>query len=219
LNGIQSFIIKGYSDILIPLLTFNFNLSVTSGTFPSLWKQTAVVPVLKKGDSTTVSNYRPIYILNNFSKIFEFTIYNHLFNLFKHRLNPSQHDFRKANSTTTNLFTYLNSIMPSVSTQGQTDSVHFDLSNAFDIVPHNILLLKLNNFGLSSSYVDWFHSYLLNRQCFVRIYGTLLFSYLVKSGVTQGSTLGPLHFNISINDIRDSICNSKYLLFADDVKI
>jgi sarcosine oxidase/L-pipecolate oxidase len=117
------------------------------------------------------------------------------------------------------LVTYLNSILPSVSTQGQTDSVYFDLSNAFDIIPHNILLHKLSNFGLSSSYVDWFHSYLVNRQSFVHISGTLSFSYLVKSGVPQGSTLGPLIFNIFINDIGDSICNSKYLLFVDDLKI
>jgi hypothetical protein len=81
------------------------------------------------------------------------------------------------------LVTYLNSIMPSVCTQGQIDSVYFDLSSAFDIVPHNILLHKLSNFGLSSSYVDWFHSYHDSRHSFVRISDTLSFSFLVKSGV------------------------------------
>jgi hypothetical protein len=90
---------------------------------------------------------------------------------------------------------------------------------AFDIVPHNILLRKLSNFGLSSSYVDWFRNYLSNRQSFVRISGTLSFPYLVKCGVPQGSTLGPLLFNIFINDICDSIHNSKCLLFADHLKI
>jgi hypothetical protein len=99
---------------------------------------------------------------------------------FKYRLNPSQHGFRKFNSTATSLVTYLNSIIPSISTQGQTDSVYFDLTKAFDIVPHNILLCKLSNFGLSSSYVDWFHSYLSNTQSFIRISGTLLFPYTVK---------------------------------------
>jgi hypothetical protein len=117
------------------------------------------------------------------------------------------------------LATYLNFIIPSVSTQGQTVSVYFDLTKAFDIVPHNILLRKLSNFGLSSSYVDWFHSYFSNRQPFFRISGTLSFQYLVKCGVPQGSTLGPLLFNVSINDICDSIYNSQCLLFADDLKI
>jgi hypothetical protein len=91
LNGIPSLVIKGCSDIFTPLLTYISNLSLTSVTFLSLWKQTAVVPVFKKGSSTIVSNYRPISILNNFFKIFEFIIYDHLYNFFKYRLNPSQH--------------------------------------------------------------------------------------------------------------------------------
>jgi sarcosine oxidase/L-pipecolate oxidase len=89
--------------------------------------------------------------------------------------------------------------------------VYFDLTKAFDIVPHNILLRKFSNFGLSSSYVDWFHSYLFNRQSFVRISGTLSFPYPVKCGVPQGFTPGPLLFNIFINDICDSIHNSQCL--------
>jgi hypothetical protein len=109
--------------------------------------------------------------------------------------------------------------MPSVNTQGQTDSVYFDLSNAFDIVPHNLLLRKLTNSGHSSGYFNWFHSYLANRQSSVRISGTLSSSYDVKSGVPQGSALGPLLFNIFINDICDSVSYSKYLLFAGDLKI
>jgi hypothetical protein len=71
--------------------------------------------------------------------------------------------------------------MPTVCSQGQIDSLYFDLSSAFDTVPHNILLLKISNFGLSSSYVDWFHSYHDNRHSSVRISGTLSFSFTVKS--------------------------------------
>jgi hypothetical protein len=90
-----------------------------------------------------------------------------------------------------------------VSTQGQTDSVYFDLSNAFDIVLHKLLLGKRTNFELSCGYFHWFHSYLTNRQSSVRISGTLTCLYGVKCGVPQGSTLGPLLFNISVNDICD----------------
>jgi hypothetical protein len=194
LDGITSLVIEGSSDIFTPLLSYIFNLSLTIVTFPSLWKQTAVVPVFKKRNSTNVSNYRPVYILNNFSEIFEFIVYDHLHNFFKYRLNPSQHGFRKFNSTATNLVTCLNSIIPSDNTQGQTDSVYFYKSKAFDIVPHNILLRKLSNFGLPSSYVDWFHSYMFFRQSFVRISGTLSFPYLVRCGVPHGSTPGPVTF-------------------------
>jgi hypothetical protein len=91
--------------------------------------------------------------------------------------------------------------------QGQTGSVYFDLSNACDIVPRNLLVHKLTNFRLLSGYVNWFHDCLTKRQSSVRISGTISFSYVVKSGGPRGSTLGPLHFNVFINDICDYVFN------------
>jgi hypothetical protein len=111
------------------------------------------VPTFKKGNSALVTNYRPISILNNFSKIFESVVHDHLSSNFKFKLHPSQHGFIKSKSTVTNLVTYLNDVLPSVCSQGQFDCVYFDLSQAFDKVPHTLLLNKLNNFGLSSLYV------------------------------------------------------------------
>jgi hypothetical protein len=103
--------------------------------------------------TASVKNYRHISILINVSKIVEIIGHNHLFSLIKHRLNPAQHGFCKSNSITANLVTYLNSIMPPVCTQDQIDSGYFDLSSAFDIFRHDILLQKLSNFGLFSSYM------------------------------------------------------------------
>jgi hypothetical protein len=86
-------------------------------------ENTAVVPVLKKGSYTVISEYRPVPILNSFSFFFEFIIYDHLYVFFKYRLNPSQHVFRKHNSTSANLVACLNTVVPSLSTQGQTGSL------------------------------------------------------------------------------------------------
>jgi hypothetical protein len=92
---------------------------------------------------------------------------------------------------------YVNTLLHSVVTQGQTDSVYCYLNNAFNIVPHSLSLCKLSNFGLSPpSYVNWFYSYLTNRYFSVHIFGILSSSYTMKSGVPQGSTLGYLFFNI-----------------------
>jgi hypothetical protein len=98
--------------------------------------------------------YRPISTLNNFPKIVESVVHDHLSFNFKFKLHPSQHGFIKSKSTVTNLVTYLNDVVPSVCSHGQFDCVYFDLSQAFDKVPHTLLLNKLNKFGLSSLYVD-----------------------------------------------------------------
>jgi hypothetical protein len=152
-DEIPNFIIKGCSDIFIHLLHLILNLNISTGKFPSLWKQAAAVPIFKKDNRTLVVNYRPTSILNNFSKIFESIIYDHLFFHLKFKLHSNQHGFLKYKSTATNLITCLNDVTPSVCSQGQFDSVHFDLSQAFDKVPHALLLNKLNQNGLSSAYV------------------------------------------------------------------
>jgi hypothetical protein len=132
---------------------------------------------------------------------------------------PNQRGFVKSKSTVTNLATYLNDVLPSVCSQGQFDSVYFGLSQAFDKATHTLLLDDLNNFGQSSFYVNWFQSYLSDRSSSVRILGKFSSPFSVLSGAPQGSTLGPLLFNIFVNDISAKINHSKFLLFADDLKI
>jgi hypothetical protein len=142
-----------------------------------------------------------------------------LLNYFKSKLHPSQHVFIKYKSTVTNLITYLNKVTPVVCSQEQMEAIYFDLSQAFDKVPHTLLLYKLNNFGLSSRYVTWFQSYLCSINSSFCILGTFPSFFSVFSGVPLGSTLGPLLFNICINDICTKIHYSNFLLFADDLKL
>jgi hypothetical protein len=84
----------------------------------------------------------------------------------------------------------------------------------FDLVPHTLLLQKLNAFRLSGGYVNWFCSYSTNRQSQVHVSGILSSPFVVLSGIPQGSVLGPLLFNIFMNDLCDVINYSRYLLFA-----
>jgi hypothetical protein len=111
-------------------------------------------------------------IFNNFSKVFEFIIHDHVSQLF--RTKSSQHNFIKSISTVTNFVTTL------FCSQSQNDSIHFDFRNAFDILPHALLHQKISNYGLSSGSFDWFLSYLTKRHSRVRYSGILSTPFVMQ---------------------------------------
>jgi hypothetical protein len=116
-DDISSFIIKGCSTIFASLLKYSFELSLSQEHFPTQCKIVITVPILKKSNSSFVSNYRPISLLNNFSKVFEFVVHSQMSYYFTSKLNPNQHGFVKMKSTTTNLVAYLDFISPLVFSQ------------------------------------------------------------------------------------------------------
>lgn len=218
-DGIPSVLLKAYSAIFIPVLVQIFNNCLKNEVFPAMWKTALVVPVHKSGPKTNVSNYRPISLLCTFSKLLEVALHKILsFNL-KRYLIPNQHGFMAGRSTTTNLACFMSTAAHAVANRGQLDVIYFDLSKAFDIVNHEMLLAKLSKLDIHNSLLSLLESYLRDRKCFVSSNNNFSATYEATTGVPQGSVLGPLLFSVFVNDVSTVIRHSSFLQYADDIKM
>ena len=208
-------------DISEPISTL-INRSFSAGVFPSALKVSKVIPVFKnKGSPLEVSNYRPISLLSNIEKIYEKVMYTRLMdflNRFK-QIYSRQFGFRKAHSTVNTLINIVERIRGSLDKGEFACGVFVDLQKAFDTVDHEILLAKLNHYGVRGIANTWFKSYLSDRSQFVCLSNHKSKIKAVKHGVPQGSVLGPLLFLLYINDLHHSIKSSETYHFADDTHL
>ena len=219
-DGIPTSVLKDCSEELIPNLTNLFNASLTEGLVPQEWKEANVVPVLKEGDPTNPSNYRPISLLPVISKLLERCIYDKIITYLRPKITSMQHGFLTSSSTTTQLLTFFNNINDILDHKHQCDVIYFDISKAFDSVPHPPLLAKLKSMGICGSLHKWFTDYLTNRMQRVTLDGRTSEWLPVTSGVPQGSILGPLLFLLYINDLPTVLSPDTFCaIFADDTKI
>jgi hypothetical protein len=216
---IPSIIFLNCKYALAKQIHFLFSLSLSSGIFPSSWKLSFISPIFKSGDRNDIQNYRPISKLNVLSKLFEKLLEPKITSSLIHTISNMQHGFCKSKSTITNLLIFYSDLVTTVQEKGQIDAVYTDLRKAFDSVNHSTLILKLKNLGVTDPMLSWFQSYLVGRKQQVKINNIISNSIEVTSGVPQGSHLSPILFNIFINDIHNIFTHSKFLLFADDLKL
>jgi hypothetical protein len=226
---------KGYDEISVKILkisapfissplTHICNRVLSTGVFPSRMKYSEIIPIFKNGDRTNMTNYRPISLLSSISKIVEKVIYIRLNQhiVTNNILVNEQYGFRSNSSTGKATYKLLNVILSALNNKMLVGGIFCDLKKAFDCVNCDILLSKMEFYGIIGRAKALINSYLKDRYQRVLISSWYTHSEWdpVNNGVPQGSILGPLLFLLYINNLPNTINNkSKPVLFADDTSI
>ena len=145
-------------------------------------------------------------------------VYDVFYAAFKPVVSPHQHGFLKGRSTFSNLFTFVNIISSNLNEHNQIDVNFTDLSKAFDLLNHDVILRKLESLDISQNYICLLRSYLSLCVNVVSLAGFDSEPFRSDSGMPQGSNLGPFLFIITLNDV-DRNLTCFVLIYADDIKI
>ena len=226
-DSISNILLKEIINPLTPVLTDIFNRSLSTGEFPTIMKLAEVIPLYKSKERFYESNYRPISLLSTISKILEKIVYSRVYEFMDRtgQLYENQYGFRAKHSCEHAIGQVLGSILKGLENNFYSACVLLDLSKAFDTIEHQILLNKLEMYGIRGIPLNWFKSYLTGRTLRVKCStvcsgsATVGKEYPVDYGTPQGSCLGPLIFLIFVNDLHLHLHDSEGIQFADDTTL
>ena len=219
-DGIHPRVLKECaSEMASPLYDLFAKLFETE-RIPTAWKTGNITPIHKKGSRVRVENYRPISLTSVVSKCMEKIVRDRLL---KHMmdngiLSERQHGFVPGRSCITQLLEVMDLWTEALEGGMTIDAIYLDFAKAFDTVPHMRMIAKLRGYGVDGAILEWIRSFLTERRQRVCIRGAKSSWTEVRSGIPQGTVLGPILFVIYINDLPDVIA-SYVFMYADDTKI
>ena len=193
-------VLHSLADVLAEPLAHVYSKLIDEGCVPSIWRTANVCPVFKKGSKGDPGNYRPISLTCILCKVMESIIRDEMigFLLSNKLICSSQHGFLPGRSTLTNLLEYLETLTRLVDEGHSVDVLYLDFRKAFDVVPKERLLAKMHSIGVRDKVLGWVREWLTDRTQKVVLNGKESGLGDVRSGVVQGSTLGPTLFLIYI---------------------
>ena len=207
------------NDICIPL-SILFNKSLKEKDHRS-WLKAIITSIYNKGIRNDPGNYRPVGLTSVIAKVMESLVRDAILShLIQHDvLSDCQHGFVPGRDCITQLLLFLEDWTLMLENNKSFDVIYTDFAKAFDSIPHERLLNKLEHLGVRGDILNWIRSFLTGRTQCVRVEGFTSKWMEVVSGTPQGSVLGPLLFVVFINDLPDDMKYSICRMFADDCKL
>ena len=218
-GSVSAPLLKEYKDICGEFLLNIINYGITNSIFDNGMKRADITPFPKEEKSNDKKNFRPISVLPAGSKIFERILHKQISSHIENYLSSYLCGYRKGYCAQYAILTLLEKWRISLDNKGYGGAIlRLDLgfTKAFDTINHDLLIAKLNAYGFSHSSQSLLYSYLSNRWQRRKINYTFSLWTEILQGVPQGSILGPLLFNIYLNDLFFLDIESELCNYADD---